>query len=231
MSDNQQPGPIEWRQRHSDSIETIETHLDGRQAQIHTAQPGHIVSYDPTTMTATVQLGLQALHQKIDGSIEPVTIHPVSDVPVHFPGGGGHTMTFPIKPGDECLVIFAERNIDAWHQHGGTQKPLDYRMHDVNDCFAMVGLRSQPKVLANVSADTVQLRSDDGKSFIDLDGAGGKVTMKTAAEIVLDCPLVTVTGRIEALGEVTARAGASHVNLSTHHHSGNNAPPTPGTIL
>jgi hypothetical protein len=247
MSDSTETaGPLEWRQRYADDIETIQTHLDGRQAQIHTAMPGSIVSYDPTKMTATVQLSMQAVHEKLDGTTEAITIHPVADVPVHFPSGGGHTLTFPIKAGDECLVIFSERNIDAWHQHGGTQQPTDYRMHDINDCFVQVGLRSQPNLLSNVSPTTVQLRSDDGTCFIEVDGMGGKMTLKCPQEITLDTPRVTLTGviavkgagggevgtfagSIAATGEVTAKDGPGHVNLSTHHHPAVNAPPTPGT--
>ncbi|MFW8450019.1 Gp138 family membrane-puncturing spike protein, partial [Klebsiella pneumoniae] len=57
------------------------------------------------------------------------------DVPVVFPRGGGCTLTFPVKPGDECLVIFADRCIDFWWQSGGIQEPVDERMHDLSDAF------------------------------------------------------------------------------------------------
>jgi hypothetical protein len=200
MSGNQTAGPLEWRQRYADDIETIQTHLDGRQAQIHTAMPGKIVSYDPAKMTVSVQVAIQAVHQQIDGTNAAVTIHPIADVPVHFPGGGGHTMTFPIKPDDECLVIFSERNIDAWHQHGGVQLPIDYRMHDINDCFVLVGTRSQPRTLSNVSPNTVQLRSDDGTSYIEINGAAGGVT--------IHCKDITLT----ASGSVTIKSPKVDIN-------------------
>jgi Phage protein Gp138 N-terminal domain len=224
-------GPLEFRQRYADNIEAMQTHLDGRQAQIHTALPGHIVSYNPATQTASVQFGVQAIHQQIDGTIKPVTIHPVSDVPVHFPNGGGHTMTFPVKPGDECLVIFSERNIDNWHQSGGTQQPGDYRMHDINDCFVLVGVRSQPNVLSNVSADTVQLRSDNGETYIELDGAGSAVNIRCPGTIKLDCVTLHVTGTINCDSEVIAQANTmGFVTLSKHlKHSGTPSQPTPGT--
>jgi hypothetical protein len=126
-------GPLEWRQHQTDDFEAAQTHADARQAQIHTSMPGKIVSFDPKTMTAVVQPALQSMQKQNDGSAKPVDIHPIADVPVHFPGGGGHAMTFPVKVGDECMIQFAERSIDNWHQHGGTQQPSDYRMHDIND--------------------------------------------------------------------------------------------------
>lgn len=40
---------------------------------------------------------------------------------------------------------------------------------------------------------------------------------------------ISTTGNISTTQEVTAKAGAGHVQLSTHQHPGNNTPPTPGT--
>jgi len=231
MSDK--AGPLEFRQRHAENIETIETHLDGRQAQIHTALPGRIVSYNPATMTASVQVAIQAVRQKTDGVLEAMDIHPIGDVPVHFPGGGGHTITFPVAAGDECLVIFSERNIDNWFAQGGVQLPGDYRMHDMSDAFVLVGTRSQPRTLGGVSADKVQIRSDNGLTFIEVDGAAGHLKLKSPGDITIDCPRLIVTGQINCHSEVIAQANTEgFVTLSKHinHQGGGSAnPPTPGT--
>jgi hypothetical protein len=232
---------LEWRQRGIDQFEATQTHLDGRQSQIHTGMPGVIVSYDATKLTAVVQPALQAFQRNTDGTITPLTIANIPDVPVHFPGGGGHMLSFPVKAGDECWLSFSERSIDNWHQQGGVQKPSDWRMHDITDAVAHVGLRSQPKVPgggsdllrnsgAPVSATTVQLRSDDGMLLVELDPQGGKVTVKSANEIVLDCPKVTVTGRIECKGEVTGKFGSGgSVGLTTHRHTAGEPPPIGGS--
>lgn len=242
-------GILEWRQRGVDPFEAMQTHLDGRQSQIHTGMPGVIVSFDPVKMTAVVQPALQGMQRNKDGTTEAITITKIPDVPVHFPGGGGHTLTFPVKAGDECWIAFSERNLDNWHQQGGVQRPGDYRMHDINDCVAHVGLRSQQSLPeGGANPNTVQLRSDDGRSFIELDGAGGKMTMKCPLEITLDVPKVTVTGIIDvkgqgggsgnvatfagslaATGEVISRSGGGSVNLPTHTHPAHNTSPNPGT--
>ena len=65
-------------------------------------------------------------------------------MPVVFPGGGGFALTFPVAAGDECLVVFASRCIDAWWQSGGVGEPMEPRMHDLSDGFALIGVRSQP---------------------------------------------------------------------------------------
>jgi hypothetical protein len=84
------------------------------------------------------------------------------DVPVIFPRGGGCTLTFPVKAGDECLLIFADRCIDFWWQNGGVQKPVDLRMHDLSDAFAIVGPQSQAHKISGISTSAAQLRTDDG---------------------------------------------------------------------
>jgi hypothetical protein len=226
VTDTPKAGPLDWRQRHTNQIETMETHLDGRQAQIHTATPGVIVSYDAAAMTVVVQPAIQGMHQKLDGKIEPVTITPIRDVPVHFPSGGGHTMTFPIAEGDECLIMFSERNIDNWFQHGGVGQPRDYRMHDINDAFVLVGLKSQPKALAGVNTSAVQIRSNDGLTSITLGGGSG-VTIKTGLSVTLEAPKVTIKGDLDVTGEVKAKSGGGFVTLSQHIQAGQK--PIPNT--
>lgn len=239
MSDKITPGPMEWRQRQANEIEVMQTHLDGRQAQMHTATPGIIVSFDAAAMTVVVQPALQGIQQKPDGAIVPVTITPIREVPVFFPSGGGHTLTFPIAAGDECLIVFSERNIDNWYAQGGVQKPGDYRMHDINDCFALVGLRPQPKVLGKggvgraagpaTHAGSAQLRSDDGQTVITLDGGGNSINVKTSTTTInmdgktgsvavqsptaisLTTPMTSINGNLGVTGQA---GGGGNIHLT-----------------
>ncbi len=222
---------LDPRQTYADHLETSHTENDGRQAQIHTSMPGVIVSYNPTTMTAVVQPALQGIRTLMDGTRQPVTISPIQDVPVHFPGGGGHIFTFPVQRGDECLIMFSERSIDNWHQHGGVQQPSDWRMHDINDAFVLVGTRSQPAVPGDVSGGAVQMRSDDGLTMIEINGLAGTIKMKCYNMVTIDCPELHVTGTINCDAEVIAQANTmGYVTLSKHlKHSGAPSQPTPGT--
>jgi hypothetical protein len=177
------------RQRHADFLETVQAQQDGRQAQIHTAMPATITAYDASKLTVSVQPSIQAMQSMPDGTVAPLTLSVLKDVPVVFCGGGGHLLSFPIKAGDECLLIFAERSIDFWYQHGGVQKPSDWRMHDINDGFALIGVRSQPNVPGGsgsrsgtaVSGTTTQLRSDDGMAVIELDPGAHAINLAAQA--------------------------------------------------
>lgn len=113
---------------------------------MHICKPGFIDSYDPVKGTAVVQI-----HQKrtfYDGTNAQFPL--ITDCPVFtLQGGSGGTgvggvhLSFPILKGDECLVFFADANIDLWFQNGKQPSiPFDGRQHNLSDAFVLVGLNS-----------------------------------------------------------------------------------------
>lgn len=139
--------------------------LDGRQAQTWTAMPGILQSFDAEAVTASVQIAIQAQVRQPDGTWLDTTISVCADCPVVFGGGGGCVGTFPLDQGDEGLLVFASRCIDAWWQSGGVQKQAELRMHDLSDGFFIPGCFSQPRaanITGGVSTSEAQLRSLDG---------------------------------------------------------------------
>lgn len=226
------------RERFSSLEEGVRAAVLGIRAQMWTALPGILVSYDAATAKAQVQPAVKSVRRKQDGSLEYMTIPVLPDVPVHFPHGGGYTLTLPLAAGDEVLLVFSARNIDGWWDQGDVQQPGDRRMHDLSDAFCIPGPMSRPKVIADISENTAQLRSDDGEMFLELDTPNnrmrmrlddlevildkgeGAVTVKAPTKIVLDSPLVEVTGEIKADGEIAAKVDTDNIHLTTHVHSG-----------
>lgn len=115
--------------------------------EMHCALPAIVESYDKAAQTVTVK---PALRERLSGGTY-VELPLLSDIPVFFPGGASSGITFPVQKGDECLVIFADRCIDAWFQYGGIQNPVSLRRHDLSDGFAFVGFRSQNNALTGIS--------------------------------------------------------------------------------
>ncbi|MGE4504029.1 MAG: Gp138 family membrane-puncturing spike protein [Desulfovibrionaceae bacterium] len=165
---------MDRRERFEDPVEATRAAMDGRLAEVWTALPGIVQDYDAQAQTVSVQPTIKGRITRPDGSIVSVALPLLVDVPVQFPNGGGFSLTFPIKPGDEALVAFASRCIDGWWQSGGVQDPLEPRMHDLSDGFAFVGPRSRARALSGVSTEHVQLRTDDGATYIEIQ-PGGRV--------------------------------------------------------
>lgn len=150
------------QERTEDPQEMTRSVLVGWQSEIWTALPGILQSFDAEKMTAVVQPAIKGIFRKKDGSETVVTLPQCLDVPVQFIGGGGFTLTFPMKEGDEGLLVFSSRCIDAWWQSGGIQPQAEIRLHDLSDGFFLPGTRSVPRVLENFSTDNAELRADNG---------------------------------------------------------------------
>lgn len=56
--------------------------------------------------------------------------------------GGGVGFVSPIKVGDQCLVVFSDRCISGWFTSGVPVPLPSFRMHDISDGFAIVGINS-----------------------------------------------------------------------------------------
>lgn len=203
---------MDSRQRLDDASTSIQMAIDAALSGTRTATPGIIQSFDPITMTCEVQPCIKGVQvNPATGEVSNAPLPLLVDCPVSFPSGGGCIMTFPLKEGDECLVVFSSRAIDSWWQSGGVQAPISLRTHDLSDGFVIPGARSKPKVPANVSGTAVQLRSDDGSTYIELDGAGSAVNITAPFGVNVNAPSTAFSGNVlvgtGASGTFTSKDG------------------------
>jgi len=121
---------------------------------LHCALPGIVVSFDADSQTATIRpavkrnKGTASARFARGGTTEPSPTLPLPllrDVPVFMP------VSFEIQEGDACLVIFADRDIDAWFETGEAEVPPSSRMHSLSDGFAFVGFRTRRNADENAS--------------------------------------------------------------------------------
>lgn len=181
--------------------------LDGLRSGLWTSMPGIIQSFNAGAVTATVQLAIKGIVHAPDGTAQFVNMPLLVDVPVHFPRGGGCTLTFPVAKGDECLVVFAARCIDGWWQSGGVQAPMDPRIHDLSDGFAFVGFFSQATKIGGISTASTQLRSNDGATYIDLNPSTKKVKIVAPGGFDVIAPLSTFSAGVTISGLLTFVGG------------------------
>lgn len=200
----------------NDGEEAFRLAMDGRLAITWTAMPCIVTSVNLAKMTIECQPALKAEIITEAGTSQTVNLPKLVDVPIVFPSAGGFTLTLPIKPGDEVLVVFSSRCIDSWWQSGGIQEVAEGRMHDLSDGFAIPGPRSIPNALTGISSTGAQLRNEAGTTYVEI-SADGKIKLVSPSEIDITGNL-KVTGNIVATGEVTG--GLVPVTLTTHTHTG-----------
>lgn len=157
---------------------------------VGTSIPGHFLAFNPDTQLAQIQIGVVG----IDVSGKTFTHSPIIECPVAFLGGSQYFIEHQIDPGDECLIIFSQRYIDAWVNTGGVAQQDIVRFHDFSDAAILPGLRSQPNKISSFENNGVRLRNKAGDKFIWLKNDG-------TAEITVDT--LKINADIEHTGTQT----------------------------
>ena len=108
-------------------------------ASLHCALPGIVESFDAEHVTAVIRPAV-----KDPAGVALPTLY---DVPVFMP------VPFEVHPGDACLLVFADCDIDAWFETGEAVMPDSGRQHSLSDAFAFVGFMKNGGLSRADSAD------------------------------------------------------------------------------
>lgn len=129
-------------------------------------QIGIIEGFDPSDQTATVQIAFkQVLEERPDGTRILQDRPLLLKCPVMHLYGGSAYLSMPITTGDNCIVLFNDREIDNWFVAGGTQTPSTNRAHDIADALVIVGIRSLQNSITNYITNGVRLQNDDATAI------------------------------------------------------------------
>jgi len=204
---------------------TIQSAITEALANTHTLLVAKVVGVNENTIDCK-----PVVNRVIDGESVELTVFP--QVPPIFLQGGGSYTAHPIAVDDYCILAVSERCFDSWYSGTDFVAPLDTRMFDYSDAFAIVGVNplSTAITIPTVITHIGDSHSEGDQTII------GDITQ--TGDMIIDGNLtvtgdVTVEGNITADGEITAMAAGAKVSLSTHLHTGNlgapTSPPTPGT--
>ncbi|NWD58228.1 hypothetical protein HX878_26290 [Pseudomonas veronii] len=128
---------------------------------MRTSVPGHVLSFDPDTQMAEVQIGLM-LEDRL-GSQQPR--RPIIHVPVQFWGAAGGTLECRVASNTEGVLFFSQECIDSWVDQGGVAVKSEPRRFSINDAYFIPGVRSIPGAITDFSNDGIRLRSNDGSAY------------------------------------------------------------------
>lgn len=167
-----------------------------------------VQSFDATkqTITATMnytQTYFQANSQT--GVYNPVLQnYPILlDCPMIIISGGTGALTMPIAAGDECLVLFNDRDMSNWNATGQQGACATNRAHSFSDGIILVGLNSSPNVIQNYDPTRAVLRNGTAKvgvspSLVQI--ANDVTTLKTVLDGLIDAIDTMVSTGVVASG-------------------------------
>jgi hypothetical protein len=124
----------------------LKEYLDYYFTRVHTSFPGVVTEYDPATRRAAIQPSLK----RRAGNKGFVDFPLLIDVPVQFPGNKKYTIHFPLEKGDEVMVFFSERSLEAWKDVGqdGIEDP-DPRRFSLSDAYCIPGVQPREFIAAD----------------------------------------------------------------------------------
>jgi hypothetical protein len=169
--------------------------------EINSCLVGIIESFNVSEQTANINIAFK----KIIKYGNPIDAESAADKIIDYPllvrcpvvimnGGGGH-LTFPISKGDECLVLFCDKDIDSWFSSGSTLIPNSERVHDLSDGIALIGPKSLRASLSGYLSDTVELYSEAMvriKAIEEMDIVSGADVILRGSEVALGLPADSV---------------------------------------
>ena len=162
--------------------ELLEQAKNNAMMDVRVSMPARIVSFDPATKTASVEIGLKMVNADDTQSEYP----PLVDCPCIFTRGGGFHLVHPYKAGDKGIVLFSDRCFDGWFQAGQVAPPMDFRVHSMSDAYFIGG--------ADCLDDVSPIVSD--AMFIGKDDNSAGVTIKASGDIDLNGVNISPSGII-----------------------------------
>jgi hypothetical protein len=120
-------------------------------ANTHTILIGRVVTVNTTT------IDVQPVIQRVVDGV-PINLPLFPAVPPVFLQGGTSYDAHPITAGDYCLLLINERCFDRWYAGADGVPPLEFRMHDYSDAFALVGVN--PAAMAKTIPTTIERFGD-----------------------------------------------------------------------
>lgn len=165
---------------YNDFVTQLKTLVKEQINNIHTALPGEILSID--TKRGLAQIKPKAKMRFTGGKILDYPI--ISDVPLVFPfsANSNASIAFPVKAGDQCLIVFSEQSIEYWLGTGNLNSELK---HGLSGAIAIPGL--------------MRVASDDFAEAVNNDCV---IVKHKQSSITLSNASITIRGNVTVEGNL-----------------------------
>jgi hypothetical protein len=132
----------------------------------------HAIAAVESFDSATQRIKAKMLYCKTvikDGLEIPIEYPLLVDIPMIILGGGNGRLTFPIAKGDQCLILFNDRDIDNWMAGAKSGHVASTRLHSFSDGIALIGF------FKVASYDTTRVKLANGSTYVGISSSKVKV--------------------------------------------------------
>lgn len=180
------------------------------QSEINCVKIGVVQSFDEDTQRASVQIAYKQVKDILEDGTKVWVDYPLLlDCPVVTLFGGVDFLSMPIQPGDNCLVFFNDNEIDQWATNG-LGNPETFRMHDLSDGIALVGIRPLTNSIGRYLAEGIRLSHGGGNSEIDLKND----LIESIADLFFHHGDMRIDGNVTINGNLTVNGDGMGANVT-----------------
>lgn len=138
-------------------------------------QIGTVQSFDETQMTASVTLNYKktsfTFNQETFAYDAVLSDYPIiAEAPVVVLNTATTALTAPIQAGNECIVLYNDRDLDNWFATGSGSPNATARLHSYADALVLIGVSSLSNVIQ--AYDTVRLMIRAGNTSGSITAVG-----------------------------------------------------------
>lgn len=201
-------------------LNTMALAIEQALANMHTATIAKVTAVNETTIDC------KPVFNRLDkGKEYELPVFP--EVPIIVLQGGSSHHAFPVAVGDYCLLFFTERCSDGWYNGQDFVLPLEYRMQDYSDGFALVGLNNLAGAITIPSV--VQMTGDHNQDgdYVHI-GDREQTGIFTLIGNLLQTGDLTTSGKLS--GGTLNINGQEGVSGSFQNHTGGTVTVTNGVI-
>lgn len=185
---------------------------------VHVSIPGQVQAYDSSTQTADVLPMVRRPLPTLDGETVYEDLPVIPGVRVSFPRAGAFSITFPLKAGDEGMIMIAGWDISTWVSSGQVSDPLDLRNHHPNHAWFLPG----------VCSDSNTIKPDPGAVAMVLQGADVRLGDVSATEpAALATSLFTFIHDLIGAGVATPNDGGANLKTTMQAYITAHTSPNP----
>lgn len=176
------------------NIYMLELNKSATMASINCHSVGKIIKFYPDTQTADIQM--QQIIQNEDELLTPTIL---VNVPIFIYGGVNSHITLPNLEGSTCILMFMDRNIDAFLETGEMYVPSTNRLHNITDCIALCTFKTNADPISDYDNNALTLKNNNSiiklyKDKIKIANASQNL-LTLVNEFVDTCSNITITGQ------------------------------------
>ena len=205
--------------------------------KLNTCIPAIVDEFDSVTQRVSATPAIMAKVVKPDSTVQYIQCPKITNIPLAITKGGGLKITYPIKTGENCTLLFSQRSIDNFLIEGGIQRPFDtdapatttLRCMDMTDAMCFPGVITNKEAIANYATDAIEIRNESGTTKVSVKENSLLLKQESASveltggNIVMSAATIDITGTT-AINITSPATTIDEKPFLTHKH-------TNGTLL